>query len=102
MIGIVHPFELIDSRTFGLPLSNGHLPTHLATVKWGLREFIYYRLEDGQTYIEEIIARPTLKDGKIVAYYKFIDDDNLWQALANFLQEKGLTDMATPFKSLKT
>lgn len=98
MVGTIHRFELIDARTFGLPPDNGVRATHLATVKWGLREFVYFRIDQtGQTYIEEVILRPTAHGGKITAKYQLIEDDNLWQGLAAFLTEKGLTQIRLPY-----
>ena len=98
MAGIVHEFELIDSRTYKLPSDNGYGITHIATVKWNMREFVYFRIDQtGQTYIEEIILKPTFSNGKMTAKYTLIEDDNLWQDLAGFLTDKGLTNMNFPY-----
>jgi hypothetical protein len=101
MVDIVHEFKLINTRTFGLPPDNGVYATHLATVMWGMREFVYFRIDStGQTYIEEVILRPNYAlGGKIIAKYKLIEDDDLWQDLAEFLREKGLTEMKLPYKN---
>ncbi len=99
MATTIRKFELIDSRTFKLPRDAlaSVTATHLATVKWGMREFVYFRIDQtGQTYIEEVILRPTARGGKIVAKYELIEDDNLWRDLAGFLEEKGLTQMRLP------
>jgi hypothetical protein len=100
MVGQLHKFELIDSRTFGLPRdpTAAVSATHLATIKWGLREFVYFRIDQtGQTYIEEVILKPTVRGGKITAKYQLIEDDNLWRDLAGFLERKGLTKMRLPY-----
>ena len=100
MIGTVHRFEVIDSRTYKLPPDNGVQATHMASIKWGMREFVYFRIDStGQTYIEEIILRPTIKGGRIVAKYQRIDDDNLWKDLAMFITENGFTDMKLPYQN---
>ena len=103
MTGILHKFELIDSRTFRLPPDNGYSPTHLATIRWSMREFVYFRIDQtGQTYIEEVILKPTATGGKVTAKYRYIDEDNLWRDLAEFLRSKGITGMTlgyvNPFK----
>jgi hypothetical protein len=98
MIGILHKFELTDNRTFKLPSDNGFNITHLATIKWKLREFVYFRIDQtSQTYIEEVILKPTAFGGNITAVYQRLDDDNLWRDLAEFLTEKGLTNMSLPY-----
>jgi hypothetical protein len=100
MTGIVHDFEIVDSRTFYLPPDNGVQATHLATIKWKLREFIYFRIDStGQTYIEEVILRPTYKNRRIIAQYRRIDDDTLWNDLAAFLTNKGFTNMKLPYSN---
>jgi hypothetical protein len=100
MVGVLRKFELINTMQFKLPRDpdTGNVATHLATIQWGMREFIYFRLDStGQTFIEEVILRPTVNKGKIVAKYLLIEDDNLWHDLAGFLTEKGLTDMKFPY-----
>lgn len=98
MVGILHKFKLIDKRTFKLPPDNNYSITHLATVKWNMREFVYLRInQTGQTYIEEVVLKPAFSGGKMIAKYELIEDDNLWQDLAGFLAENGLTDMDLPY-----
>jgi len=99
MTNTVRKFELIDSRRFGLPADNGVNVTHLATIRWGkFREFVYFMIDStGQTYIEEVVLRPSYTNGKLIAKYKYIDDDSLWNALAEFLKENGITDMKPPY-----
>jgi hypothetical protein len=98
MISTLHKFELIDTRSFRLPNEDGVMATHLATILWGMREFVYFRVDStGKTYIEEVILKPTVQDSKIVAKYQLIEDDNLWQDLAGFLAEKGLTEIKLPY-----
>ncbi len=100
MTGIIHKFELINSKSFKLPRCpvSGNIATHLATIKWGMREFVYFRLDlTGQTYIEEIILKPTAYNGKITAKYERVEDDNLWRDLAEFLKKHGLTNMSLAY-----
>ena len=96
MANIVRKFELIDQRTYYLPSDNNHTVTHLATVRWGMREFVYFRLEDGRTFIEEVVLKPSYINNKMVAKYKLVEDNELWLGLANFLEEQGLTQMRPP------
>jgi hypothetical protein len=57
---------------------------HLATVHYGVREFIYFLdIATQQTYIEEITG----------GHLEKVDDDELWYAIGNFLQEQGVTQM---------
>ena len=74
-------FQIINKAQFPLPGSGGRF-THLATVTHGVQEFMFF-LDSalGQTHIEEITGGSLVK----------IEDDILWDALGNFLQESGLT-----------
>lgn len=100
MVNVVHKFELVDARIFELPQQDNIGATHLATIKWNLREFVYFRVgSTGATYIEEVILTPTYSNGKLTAKFALIEDNELWEALANFLQEKGITDMTRGYKN---
>jgi hypothetical protein len=77
----VSEFIIADSSKFYLNGTYGRWK-HLATIHRNLREYMYFMDErNGQTYIEEITG------GQL----ELIKDDELWQALANFIQEKGLS-----------
>lgn len=57
--------------------------THLATVKWGFREFVCFKPVFGQkAYIEEI-------DIHTQGVFKRIEDDQLWADLYMFLVDRG-------------
>ena len=73
-------FRFTDLNPFPLPGTNGKF-IHLATIQYGLREFIYFTQKDTHlTWIEEITG------GKLIE----ITDDNLWNDLAMFVTEKNV------------
>jgi len=76
-------FKILNKNKYPLPGTNGQW-IHLASIQYGLREFIYFLNRGTQkTYIEEITG------GKL----EVIDDDNLWNDLAMTLKEAGLDKM---------
>lgn len=78
--------KLVDSNRYFLQGTNNRF-LHLATVHQNTKEYMCF--QDGLTgctYIEEITG------GSL----QFIDDDSLAMALAKFLEECGVTDVAKP------
>ena len=88
-------FQVKDSNIFRIP-NNQHL-LHLATISYGLREFIVMvcieGVHSGKCYIEEVVLNTVDYSKDVFANLKFIDDDNLAFDLAMFAQDKGLTDV---------
>jgi len=88
-------FKIKDSNIFPMPGDKRFI--HLATITSGLREFIVFvgtkGSVDGKCYIEEavLVANPKTED--VTGCLKFIDDDNLANDLAAFVQEKNLLDI---------
>jgi hypothetical protein len=77
--------KIADRNRYPLPNTKGQF-THLATIHYGIREFIYFVDRVTQkSYIEEITG------GTLRA----IDDDNLWNDLAQSLKENGLDIMVS-------
>lgn len=76
-------FQIKDKTKYPLPGTNGRF-IHLATILYSVREFIYFVDKNTQqSYIEEITG------GSL----RTIDDDNLWNDLAQTLKEQGLDIM---------
>jgi hypothetical protein len=91
-------FEITSSKEYYLPFNGFDQKwSHLATIKYGKRTFMYFRHNIGafMTYIEEIT------DGWLDP--KRIEDGKLWQELLDFLGTKKLTQIGIPegFKSEK-
>lgn len=88
-------FQVKDSNIFPLP-NNGHM-LHLATITYGLREFIVMTCvrgpAKGNCYIEEVVLTSVDYSKDVFANFKFIDDDSLAFDLAKFAEEQGITDM---------
>lgn len=85
-------FKVKDSNIFPMP-GNPHM-LHLATIMYGLREFVVMLwAKAGKCYIEEVVINTVDWTSDVFANLKFIDDDNLAFDLAKFAEEKGLTDM---------
>jgi len=70
-------FILADTNKYELPGTNGQY-FHLATIHHGLREYMYFGNKYMESYIEEMTGGTLSK----------IEDDQLWEALTKFLQEK--------------
>jgi len=101
MVATLHKFELIDSQQFKLPADNGIVATHLATLRWGLREFVFFVIDyTGKSYIEEVLLAPSYTNGKLTAKYGYVEDNELWQGLGNFLKEKGITGLPFPCSNI--
>lgn len=72
--------KIADKRPYALPGTNGRF-WHLATIHYGIREFIYFiDKQNGITYIEEITG----------GTLNVINDDKLWNDLAQTLKENKL------------
>jgi len=75
---------------------NGHL-IHVATIGYGLREFVVMVGAQGslkgKAYIEEAVLTTVNYSEDIFANLKFINDDNLANDLAEWVLEKGLLNM---------
>ena len=75
---------------------NSHL-IHMATIGYGLREFIVMigviGAVKGKAYIEEAVLTTISYDEDVFANLKFIDDNNLAEDLAKWAQDKGLLDL---------
>lgn len=95
-------FYVKDSNIFKIP-NNPHM-LHLATIGYGLREFIVMVCIEGpykhKCYIEEAVLTTVDFKKDVFANLKFIDDDNLAADLAAFVDEKKLTDMKERFNEL--
>lgn len=76
-------FKLLNTEKFYLNIPNSPMRwLHLATVGHGVKEYIFFMdRTNGQHYIEDITG----------AQLDFIEDDELWHAIANFLDENGFT-----------
>lgn len=95
-------FKIKDSNLFLMP-GNQHI-LHLATISYGLREFIIMAAikgpQQGKCYIEEVVLENRDFSKDVWANCKFIQDDNLAFDLAKFSEDKGLTDMKKRFEEL--
>lgn len=95
-------FHIKDSNIFPLP-NNKHM-LHLATIGYGLREFIVMTCvmgpHKGKTYIEEVVLNGTSIKDDVWANLKFIQDDNLAFDLAKYAEDTKLTDMKTRLNEL--
>ena len=78
--------RLISTNRYYLPgTANRFL--HLATIQYGLREFMCFNdIQTQKTYIEEITG----------GHLSFIEDDSLAEALTNFLTEQKVLDINKP------
>jgi len=86
-------FKLKNSNIFPMPNSRGRL-LHLGTIEYGLREFVVMLSPpDGRIYIEEVVLNTVDFSNDVFANCKHINDDNLFNDLSMFVQEKKLTDM---------
>lgn len=88
-------FKLKNSNLFLVP-NNPHM-LHVATIEDGFREYIAMLcisgLHKGKFYIEEVVLNTVDYSSDVFANCKFIEDDQLANDLAAFLEEKGLSDM---------
>lgn len=85
-------FTLKDTNIFSLP-GNPHM-LHIATISYGLREFV--GMLDRRTqkfYIEEVVLQSQDFSKDVWANFKFIEDDALAFDLAKFCEEKKVLDM---------
>ena len=88
-------FSIKNTNIFPMP-GNRHL-MHMATIGYGLREFIVMVGIQGEikgkAYIEEAVLTTVNYSEDVFANLKFIDDDNLANDLTNWVLERGLLDM---------
>lgn len=78
-----HDFVLVNDIRQEFKDSNGITWIHLATVKRGLKEYVAFKLpQDQRIYIEEA-------DIKEPGLFKFIDDENEFNDLYQFLLMNG-------------
>tara|TARA_R110002020_G_scaffold268819_3_gene484061 strand:+ start:16950 stop:17204 length:255 start_codon:yes stop_codon:yes gene_type:complete len=71
-------FKLADTNRYYLPNTKGQF-THLATVHYGVREFIYFADNiKMQSWVEEITG----------GGLREIEDDELWNTICAFLKER--------------
>ena len=88
-------FLIKDKNIFPMP-GNNHL-MHMATISYGLREFVVMVGVKGdirgKAYIEEAVLTNVDYNDDVYACLKFIEDDNLAHDLANWVQDQGLLDM---------
>lgn len=85
-------FLLKNTDIFTLP-GNPHM-FHIATIGYGLREFV--AMVDKRTqkfYIEEVVLTTTDFSKDVWANFKFIADDALAFDLAKFCEERKVLDM---------
>jgi hypothetical protein len=89
---LIGQMKVKDSNLFLLP-GNPHI-LHIATISYGLREFIVMLDHTTQNmYIEEIVLESTDFSNDVWANMKFIDDDELAFDLAKFADDLKLIDM---------
>lgn len=85
-----HKFKIISTDKFYLAVPNdpGRWK-HLASITLGVREFVFLEdTRDGRRYIEEITG----------GHLEKIDDDPLWHALMQFIDNSGLNTVVTSSK----
>lgn len=85
-------FSLKNTDLFLLP-GNPHM-LHIATINYGLREFILMlHRPASKMYIEEVVLESKDFSKDVWANMKFIEDDSLANDLAEYCNEQGLRDM---------
>lgn len=85
-------FIVKNTDMFLLP-GNPHM-LHIATIGYGLREFIVMLDRNTQKmYIEEVVLETKDFSNDVWANMKFIQDDELAFDLAKFAEDKKLIDM---------
>ena len=61
---------------------------HLATLTRGLHEYmVFFDDRDKKVFVEKITG----------GHLEYVDDESLWEELATFAQNKGLTDIARTY-----
>lgn len=81
-----------NTNYFPLP-GNPHM-IHIATIGYGLREFVAMLDRTTQKfYIEEVVLESKDFQKDVFANFKFIDEDALAEDLAKFCEDKKLLDM---------
>lgn len=69
-------FIILNRKQFALPGTNGRFK-HLATITYGVREFMaFLDMDTVNTYVEEITG----------GHLEEVKDEELWQDLVRFLQ----------------
>lgn len=85
-------YTVKNTNYFLLP-GNPHM-VHIATIGYGLREFVAMLDRTTQKfYIEEVVLESKDFQKDVWANFKFIDDDSLAIDLAKFCEDKKLLDM---------
>lgn len=85
-------FIIKDTNYFDLP-NNKHM-LHIATIGYGLREFVVMLEKKTQkVYIEEVVLESKDFNKDVFANFKFIEDDNFANDIAEFCNENKLIDM---------
>lgn len=101
-------FYLKNTDTFplpnGFPTPTGDCFLHLATIGYGLREFIAFACvrgpSQGQAYIEEAVLVSNSNNQEVAANLTRIKDENLKYDLAQWLEDKQLLDMEKRFNEI--
>jgi len=92
-------FKIKDSNLFPVP-GNTHM-IHLATISYGLREFIVmWFVARNTTYIEEIVLESKDWSKDVFANCKFIKDDNLASDLAAFAKDRGILNLKSTAETI--
>lgn len=88
-------FSVKNTDIFPMPGASDYI--HMASVSYGLREFVAFVCVRGQRqgscYIEEVVLVSNSTTEDVVANLKFIDDDNLAFDLSKFLEDRKLLDI---------
>ena len=85
-------FQTKNTDLFPLP-GNTHM-LHIATISYGLREFVLMvDRNTGKMYIEEVVLQTVDFQKDVWANYKFIADDSLAKDIAEYCDQEGLRDM---------
>jgi hypothetical protein len=78
--------KLISTNRYYLPNTNNRF-LHLASIHYGVREFICFKdTFEEKMYIEEITG----------GHLQFIDDDALAEGLSDFLRDNGVLNIDKP------
>jgi len=95
-------FAVKSSNLFPMP-GNAHM-LHLATISYGLREFVVFACikgtHKGKCYIEEAVLTTLDYKDDVTASLKYVQDDNLAFDLAKFCEQEKLTDVPTRVNEL--
>jgi len=97
-------FKVKNTDLFLMP-GNPHM-LHLATVSYGLREFVAMVClkgpKQGCCYIEEVVLNTVDFTTDVFANLKFIEDDELAFDLAKFLEDRQVLDIPKRIEEIMT